>query len=76
VDGEALILDRVAGKVHQLNATAVYIWERCDGTSAIDDVASAYASAFGVDASAATQDVLRTVEAFGKLGLLVEEGGR
>lgn len=71
VDGEALILDRAAGKVHQLNTTAAYIWERCDGTSSLQELAAEFASDFGVDAEAARQDVLKTVRALEGLGLLV-----
>ena len=71
VDGEALILDRAAGKVHQLNATAAYIWDRCDGSHSIQDVAAGMARDFGVNAGTAHQDVVNTIEALKKLGLFV-----
>ena len=31
IGGEVVVLDRDGGKVHQLNATASYVWGRCDG---------------------------------------------
>ena len=73
VEGEALILDRSAGKVHQLNVTAAYIWGRCDGRSSILEVASGLASEFVVDTEVARRDVAKTVGEFEKLGLLMTQ---
>lgn len=70
LDGEAVILDRVAGKVHQLNVTAAYVWQRCNGESSIQKMAAALAEDFGIDAGLAAQDVARIIETFGNLGLL------
>jgi hypothetical protein len=71
VDGEALILDRAAERVHQLNATAAYIWDRCNGASSIEDVAARFAGDFGIETGVARADVLKTVADLQKLGLLV-----
>ena len=72
VDGEALILDRAAGKVHQLNATAAFIWDHCDGASSMEEMVSWLASAYGVDSDVARRDAAKTVDALEKLGLLAE----
>ena len=40
VDGEMIVLDRQQGVVHQLNKTASYIWEQCDGQRTAAEVAS------------------------------------
>src|SRR5262245_12987287 len=40
VDGEVVIFDRAAGFVHQLNATASRIWDACDGTHSVEDIAA------------------------------------
>lgn len=71
LDGEAVVLDRVAGKVHQLNVTAAYVWQRCNGASSIQEMAAALAEDFGIDAGMAAQDVASIIETFGNLGLLV-----
>jgi hypothetical protein len=57
IDGEAVVLDRQAGWVHQLNPTASYVWERCDGQATVTDIARQLAQAFDVDLTVATHDV-------------------
>jgi hypothetical protein len=57
VDGETVVLDQQAGVVHQLNATASFIWERCDGQSTLTDIAQQLAQAFEVDPHVASCDV-------------------
>ena len=74
VDGEALVLDRAAGKIHQLNATAAFIWDHCDGASSMEDVVSRLAGCYGLDADIARRDVAKTVDALEKLGLLAAAG--
>lgn len=71
LDGETVILDRVGAKVHQLNLTAAYVWQRCDGASSIQEIAAGLAEEFGVDIEMAMRDVARIVELFGNAGLLV-----
>jgi coenzyme PQQ synthesis protein D (PqqD) len=56
IDGEAVVLDRQAGLVHQLNPTASYVWERCDGHSTVADIAHQLAQAFDVDPTVAIHD--------------------
>lgn len=74
-DGEALILDRSAGKVHQLNSTASYIWDHCDGARTVEEVVAGLANDFSVDIETARRDVLKTLEVFEHLGLLVAGDG-
>jgi hypothetical protein len=57
VDGETVVLDQQAGVIHQLNATASFIWERCDGQSTLTDIVQQLAHAFGVDSHVASRDV-------------------
>jgi hypothetical protein len=57
IDGEAVVLDQQAAVIHQLNATASYIWERCDGHATMADMAHQLAHAFDVDPAVATRDV-------------------
>jgi hypothetical protein len=70
VDGETVVFDRRQGLIHQLNHTAHYIWERCDGTSTIAEIAQQLATAFVVEVQTAADDVATLVEQFQTLELL------
>ena len=78
VDGETVVLDQQAGVIHQLNATASFIWERCDGQSTLTDIAQQLAHAFEVDPHVASCDVnamIRQLEALHLLELCTGEDG-
>lgn len=70
VDGETVVFDRHHGLIHQLNSTAHYIWERCDGHATGADIAQQLAEAFGVDPKIATADVVTLVAQLYTLELL------
>lgn len=70
IDGETVVLDRQAGLIHQLNHTASYIWERCDGHATVSDIAHQLAQAFDVDLTVATRDVRTMVTQLQALHLL------
>ena len=70
IDGEAVLLDRAGGRVHQLNATASFVWARLDGRTSPQDVAVAVAEAFDVEPETAAQDVVALLEQFRTLNLL------
>jgi Coenzyme PQQ synthesis protein D (PqqD) len=70
IDGEAVVLDRPAGLIHQLNPTASYVWERRDGHSTVTDIAQQLAHAFDVDLTVATDDVRVLVRQLQDLHLL------
>lgn len=70
VDGEVVVLDRQSDLIHQLNHTASYIWDRCDGQSTVAEIANQLAAAFQVDADTAVQDVATTIRQLQSLGLL------
>jgi hypothetical protein len=70
VDGEVVVLDRRSNLIHQLNPTASYIWDRCDGRSTVAEIADQLAAAFDVDAKTAIQDVATTVMQLQSRGLL------
>ena len=70
VDGEVMVLDRQSDLIHQLNHTASYIWDRCDGQSTVAEIANQLAAAFHVDADTAVQDVATTIRQLHSLGLL------
>jgi hypothetical protein len=70
LDGEVVVLDRQAGLIHQLNQTASYIWDRCDGQSTVTAIANQLAAAFDVDANTAVQDVTTVIMQLHRLGLI------
>ena len=70
VDHETVVLDRKGKLVHQLNQTAGYIWDRCDGESTVTDIANQLAEAFDVDPDTARKDGAAIVSQLGQLNLL------
>ena len=57
IDGETVILNRKEGRLHQLNPTASFIWDCCDGNWNIAEIVDRLAGAYEVDASTARKDV-------------------
>ena len=70
VDGELLILDTRANRIHQLNETATLIWPLSGTASSVEESASRMADTFEVDADIALRDVRRALDEFCAAGLL------
>jgi hypothetical protein len=70
VGGETVVLDRVSNQVHQLNATASFVWRHCDGAHTPPEIAAALLEAFDVDPLTARDAVVGTLHQFDDLGLL------
>ena len=70
VDGEMVVLDRQGGLIHQLNQTASFIWDRCDGKSTVADITNQLAEAFDVDPKTSLKDIAAIVGQFQKLNLV------
>lgn len=75
VEGESVILDRQTGRIHQLNRTASYLWERCDGHATLEDLCAHLLQAFDVEAQTAAADVAAIVRQLQTLHLLDSCGG-
>lgn len=75
IDGEAVIVDRSAGKIHHLNATAISIWQFCDGNRTIAEIAALVAASFDAESGRILADVTGTVANLRQLGLFVREDG-
>jgi coenzyme PQQ synthesis protein D (PqqD) len=73
VDNEVVILDCVKGYVHQLNATASEIWKVCDGRQSVEDIVTHMTEHFADTPDTVLSDTLRTLAAFERLGLLLDE---
>jgi len=70
VEHETVVFDRKGRLIHQLNETAGYIWDRCDGMSTIRDISNRLAEAFGVGPEIAGKDSAAIVSQFQQLNLL------
>jgi PqqD family protein of HPr-rel-A system len=71
VDGEVIVLDRTTNQVHHLNATAAFIWQRCDGRHTTPEIVTALVGAFDVDGATAQDAVTTALRQLQQLGLLV-----
>ncbi|PYJ64508.1 MAG: hypothetical protein DME76_19830 [Verrucomicrobia bacterium] len=72
VDGELVVLDREAGFIHQLNKTATYIWQQCDGQHTAATIAGQVCEAFEVDEPTALKDVCEILTRLQNLDLVVK----
>jgi pyrroloquinoline quinone biosynthesis protein D len=70
LDGETLVLDRDTGRIHQLNGTATLVWDLCDGTRTIEEIAGQLTAQFELDEQTAFRDVLALVKQLQDLGLV------
>ncbi len=57
MDGEAVLVDPVRGKVRVLNAVGAAIWELADGRRDVADLAQAVAAEYAVSLAQAEADV-------------------
>ena len=62
IDGETVVLDKAAGLIHQLNATASTIWKACDGKTSSGDIAAQIAEQYDISLESASVDVDRTLQ--------------
>ena len=72
VDGELIVLDKAAGKVHQLNLSASFVWNCLSDGLAIDEIALMFSEAFDVEPETALSDVQAALAQFEGLALVVE----
>jgi len=70
VEHETVVFDRKGGLIHQFNATAGYIWDRCDGKSTVQDITSSLSETFGVGPETAGKDGAAIVSQLQQLNLL------
>jgi hypothetical protein len=72
VEQEVVLLDTAGDRVHQLNATASFIWNRCEQAQTPEELARWLAEAFDVDAEIALQDTMATLDTLRDLKLVHE----
>jgi PqqD family protein of HPr-rel-A system len=71
VGDEVVAYARDSGEVHQLNATAGYILDRCDGRTPVSAIITSVIDRFDVDRTTAERDVGSAVREMEALGLVV-----
>lgn len=70
LDGEAVVLDEAAARLHHLNASATLAWTCFDGSGTVTEIARDLAAEFRTDPSATEQQVLALARELGAHGLL------
>ena len=71
VEGEAVLLDRQHDLIHQLNRTATYVWDCCDGRTSLTEIATQLVETFDVPQEIAIRDLTTAIKQFQDLHLLV-----
>jgi len=72
IEDEIVVIANDGIAVHILNKTAAYIWEICDGTRNLDEIAACLCERFDVTFEDASVDIQNTIDKFQKLNLLRE----
>jgi PqqD family protein of HPr-rel-A system len=70
LDGEAVIYDDETGDLHHLNPTATIVFQLCDGSGTVPELASDIAAVFSMDGGEVRRQVEDVVEGFADAGLL------
>ena len=74
VNGETLVLDARSELIHQLNATATFIWQQARSEISTGDIAAALAEEYAVDLETAERDVAATLARLKELDLVTTRG--
>ncbi|MBI2132130.1 MAG: PqqD family protein [Candidatus Tectomicrobia bacterium] len=75
VDDGFILYDPQVGKVHSLNSSAAYVWDRLDGRQSLAEIAESLKAFPGAGGRDLLRDVLDAVEGFRKEGLLLPPEG-
>lgn len=70
IDGQTIVLDRTHGKLHELNATAGFVWRHCDGRASVAQIVAATAREFGTDPAIVERDIAALLRQFSELKLI------
>jgi hypothetical protein len=70
VGPEAILYDRRNGRAHVLNKSAARVWELCDGSATVEQIAGAFGAAYAMPASDVYDDVLAILATFRELHVL------
>ena len=71
---QTAVYDPDSGRLHVLNASALAIWELCDGETTGEEMAGAIAELTGVDVQPASVDVAAALQALWEQQLISVDG--
>src|SRR5579871_547000 len=69
LDDELILYDPRSGATHALNLSAALVWELCDGSATLEEVAGELAAGFSIPIDRALADTAASVAQFYELGL-------
>lgn len=75
VDGEIVLVNSRNMQVHQLNRTASFVWEKCDGVHTVADIIESLTSEFDVLPETAQQEVIGLIAQLQQLDLITSHEG-
>lgn len=67
---DTAVFDPESGRLYALNASALAIWELCDGATTPQEMAGAISELTGLSEEAAAAEVARTLESLLEQGLI------
>ena len=70
IDGEAVLLDQAANRLHHLNPTATLVWACLDGRASIAEIAVDLSRGFGAPHHTVLADTIAVTRMLGDEGLL------
>ena len=73
IGDDLLLLNTNTHRIHQLNATASFIWRCCERSVSAEEIAKMMSGRFAVDEHKALQDVVETLDRLRELCLVVDE---
>jgi HprK-related kinase A len=75
LDDEAVLYELGSGAIHVLNASARAVWDRCDGTATLAEIADELSAAFAAEPARVRADVEAIVDELSDRGLLPTRPG-
>jgi hypothetical protein len=72
IGDDLLLLNTDTRRIHQLNATASFIWRCCEGSASAEEIAHLMVAKFAVDEHKALRDVVDTLNRLRELSLVVD----
>ncbi len=70
IDDEIILYNPLDGATHALNVTAALVWDLCDGTRTLDELAAEVAATFDIPIDSARADVEPLIAQLCRLQLL------
>ncbi len=70
IENEGIVFDEDRGSWHHMNPIARVIWDCCDGTGTVEEIARDISEVFEEDLDTVRESVLDTLRQFGQQGIL------